>query len=690
MLAVSVSVGYDAGNMPKVFVDGKAYAPVIDCCGHTSGSASCNTNTDDYIRHSADITGPRILNIGVSDWDYLRPDGTYDWSVLDRRAKLLMEDDPKAFLMISIRFVYQRWAESHPEEKIVYGGVPIDPKSTDEWAGAPTRPSSASKPFRAAVFRDLAALAEHVRQASWGERMILVRPCYGVATEWFSYGTVAHPDRSRPMLRHFREFLRREYGSDAALQKAWKDPLATIGGVTIPTAEECVTGPMFIDVEKNRRTVDFNRAMADAMADLLIAVGNEIKRLLPGRIVGVYYGYVLNGWPGNSANFLLDRVMASGAVDFFSDPPDYGDFVRHPGGDFGHKTIASTLRRYGKWAVLEDDTRFHFMTNWTRPGWCMANSREDRVIVRRNILNTFFDREGYQVCDPNAGRLHRRHSFDDPVVLAAQKETFTIINSIRELPSDSGADMAFVVNYRDKFFCDSQCYRDAKGTSNPNWRRWWNLNRALPYRFHRTGAAFDLMTVDDLLASGKRYAKLVFMNGYALTPGQREGLKRLTRWPETTSVWFLAPGSITDDGFSDESMSDLTGLRLVGAGADPAVRSVDPDARELPFAKGWEKSLAKGAKVVFLKDVPNAQEPVTALVDWIGEHRYASGDVYVRRHGDYLMLHVGKPGRYMLSLPKRDAGRSLKELFTGRDHGIGPIELETDAPETWLFKLSAL
>ena len=682
-LAVTATVGYDAGNLPKIFVDGKPQYPFIDVCGCSSTGGCGQQWVDDYVKRATEIVGPRILQMGFEDKDYLKPDGSYDWSVLDCKAAATLAVVPDAQLMVNIRFRYEAWAKAHPDEQVVYGGEAMSPGSPDEWAGAPVRPSSASIPFREQVIRDLVSMAAHVKAASWGERVVGVRINYGVATEWFTYGVPAFPDMGKPMTRWFREYLAAKYKTDAALRKAWADEAVTLATATVPDRNDRTTGALFLDAAKNRRTIDFNMASAESMADLMIALATVTKRELPGRIVGVYYGYMLNSWPGNSANYLVDKVLASGVIDFFSDPPDYHRPCRRAGGDYGHKTVVATLRRYGKIAIIEDDSRLSFMTNWAPKGWCMADAREDRAILRRNVLNTLFDREGYQVCDPLAGRGEpgRPHCFDDLNALSSQREAFDVLGKVMSVPTDSGADLALVFNYRDKFYCDSQI-RNRRNLD------WWALNRDLPLYFHKTGAAFDILTLDDLLASKKDYRRFIFLNGFALTADERAVLKRLTRRPGVAAAWFLMPGAITEAGFSDAAMSDLVGMGLKGAGVNPDVVSADPSATAFADAGGgWEKTLDGGAKAVFVPGIIRDVEGAAAVMDRLGEFRYTAAGPYVRRHGDCLMVHVATAGTYRVTLPPADCGRTLAEQFTGRTYGPGSATLTSDGPETWFFRI---
>ena len=129
-------------------------------------------------------------------------------------------------------------------------------------------------------------------------------------------------------------------------------------------------------------------------------------------------------------------------------------------------------------------------------------------------------------------------------------------------------------------------------------------------------------------------------------------------------------------------------MGLAGAGVNPNVVSTDSSA--MAFADvggGWEKTLDGGAKAVFVPGIIRDVEGAAAVMDRIGEFRYTAAGPYVRRQGDYLMVHVATAGVYRVTLPPADRGCKLVEQFTGKTYGPGSAELTSAGPETWFFTL---
>ena len=111
------------------------------------------------------------------------------------------------------------------------------------------------------------------------------------------------------------------------------------------------TGGLFLDPVKNRKTLDYFECFTSINADLLLMAAETVKKELPGRLCGAYYGYVFSTHPPEGSNILLDKILSSPFIDFASNPAPYTGYVRLAGGSFPHRTIPSVFRRYGKLAI---------------------------------------------------------------------------------------------------------------------------------------------------------------------------------------------------------------------------------------------------------------------------------------------------------------------------------------------------
>jgi hypothetical protein len=178
------------------------------------------------------------------------------------------------------------------------------------------------------------------------------------------------------------------------------------------------------------------------------------------------------------------------------------------------------------------------------------------------------------------------------------------------------------------------------------------------------------------------------LNTFHLTDAERKALARKAKRKGTTAIWLVAPGSVTDGGFSDRAMSELTGMELSGADREPHV--VCGGKVETLSARGYKayvKALGEDARAVFIPITPEDWRGWRSLFDQLGVRADAPGGNYFRRHGDVLMFHVGSGGAYELRVPDMATGDVAVELFSGRNFASAPLKLTATAPETWLLRI---
>ena len=594
-------VVYD-GFRPLIDVNGERLEPDWNLCG----------SDHDYALTSIVKTralGYRFFRIYADTRVVETAPGVYDFSTLDQQARRVLKYAPDAKLLLGLRLQFPKWCAAHPEDCVGYATGPAR-EGHDERIEPLVRPSAAAPGIRAQTRRFFDRLGEYLKDKPWRKRIVAARPCWGIYTEWHCYGMYEAPDVGPAMTAAFRRFKGGLYAHD--------DP---------PTAAERTTaGALLLDPVKQRKVLDFYACMAEEISDYLLMCAREVKRVLPGRLAGAYYGYVFAVHPPEGANAMLEKVLAAPEIDFLSDPAMYTASSRRAGGSYYHRTVPATFHRFGKLPIIEDDMRFHHIAEacLSHKGITTTSPRESQMTMRRNYLNKLFDGCGIQLCDPMAMRGTRR--------------------------------------------------RDGTPKGTPRIRRLY----VAPEGLYRSGMAFDLCTLQDFLALPSAYTRVVLLNVFGPSEAERAALKAKLRRPGVSALWLVAPGSVTDAGFSDAAMADLTGLSLRGAGANPHVVCAGADAFPL---NGATKRLADGSTAAFLPEPPaNEDEWRTALAA-LGEKPIAPVRTYVRRHGDLILFHV--------ALPPTLAGRAATELVTGETFAAGPVlKFATDGCDTRLFKFS--
>ena len=68
-----------------------------------------------------------------------------------------------------------------------------------------------------------------------------------------------------------------------------------------------------------------------------------------------------------------------------------------------------------------------------------------------------------------------------------------------------------------------------------------------------------------------------------------------------------------------------------------------------------------------------------------GAWMYTAPGNYFRRHGDIFMFHTGAVGRHTIRMPMMTG--SVRDLFSDERYKSKEFMLETDGPNTWLFKI---
>ena len=557
---------YD-GNRPKISFNGELMEPDFNLIGPKQPWRATQ-----LLRFAA--AGIHFHKIQYESGAFWKDDGVYDFSSFDKEARRILKLDPQAKLMLAFRLTMDGWCRKHPGEEIAYADYTTKYDGHESY-GCPLRPSPASTAFRTECSHLFEALGEYVRSKPWGKRVFAIQPHWGIYTEWHMYGMDRSPDVSRPMTEAFHRYLGGKYANESP-----------------PTTGERRAKKGFVlDPVADRKVIDYYNCMAEEVAALLVHCAKEVKRSLPGRLVGAYYGYVLTGQPPEGANVLLDRVLASPYIDFLSDPPEYLGEIRRAGGAFHHRSIPSMFAIRGKLSMLEDDTRYFNIKPWENVPYTLQSDAESRAVMRRNYLSKLFDLCGVQYCDPASRAGLRPGMFDDPTVLDALAESKAVLAKVGAVSAETDNEVAYVVRLRDRFRTDRQTKDGAK-----NLRALYNFNTAAMYA---SGVPFDILEYGDW-----------------------EGRK---------------------DAYRLSVHLDLD---------HPVTRT----------AAEWAK---------FFRE--NGIEPMAE-----------PGDV-VRRRGGLVMLHTARNGRHVLRLPGAD-GEVWTELFIGKTFVSGSVSLDSDGPQTWLFK----
>ena len=570
-------------------------------------------------------------------------------------------------------------------ERVGYETGDPDVNAGDEFRMRVLRPSPASDSFRALVVDMIKKLGEYVETKPWRKRLVCFRLSYGTYTEWCYFGMYEGPDNGPRMQEKFRAYMKAKRNVDNAAIPPLAARKHEFGGSADPNKN----GDL-LDPAEDQLVLDYYDCLINTMADFLLEMADAAKQAFPGRLVGAYYGYLYDDHPPEGATSLLDKVLSSPNVDILSCPAYYSKDGRRAGGSYVTRTIPSLFRRYGKLALLEDDSRFHHIRDWLQSqndgqGMCTETPHETEMCMRRNMLNPFFDGGGIQLNDPITQSGSRPHAFDDPAVFRAITDTRAALAKAGVAASESGNEVAVVFSTREAI------RRDGGKCSYFT----WNLYQTSLLYQNRSGIPFDLLSLEDYIDNPRDYKVVMFLNAFYLTPDERRALVQRTRRPGMTAIWIGPAGGVTDNGFDDAAMSALTGVTATGVARRSKIVCRDSDATEYNFLLGssryyyYAKTLADGARGIIVPEMPAGSNGTdgrlyAAILKEAGTHQYVAPGSYIRRHGDVYMYHTGTNGTHTITLP--DNVVKVRELFTGTEYNSNVITLQSDGPNTWLFR----
>jgi hypothetical protein len=311
-----------------------------------------------------------------------KPNGGFDFSLLDELHDEILATAPDALLMPRVFLTTPTWwDQQHPEELIGFKGEtpkiqtfgnenqPLWKYETKLYH-SPFNPSLASRQWR----QDAGlALAEYVRHTSAGKyagHFAGYQIAYGTCGEWGALGSYkdnrfGNYDFSEPMLRCFRKLLQDRYADDAHLQAAWG-----VEGVTLDSAEppskieklRTTTG-ILKDPTTSKRYRDWIDCYSDALFGAMIHFGQVIKAAAPRpALVGTFCGYFMQVGSSVYTNHFAwndpERIFRSDVIDIISTPNWYENRAT---GVCSQCCVATVARN--KIFMAECDVRTHLGKN---------------------------------------------------------------------------------------------------------------------------------------------------------------------------------------------------------------------------------------------------------------------------------------------------------------------------------------
>ena len=622
---------------------------------------------------------------------WIEPGAEPDYSSIGRIYRTILAVNPNAKLIprVDLRVPPAWWAERYPGEMMKFAA-----------GGNLGYPSIASEQYRrdaAAALRGLIRYSE----TNFGSHMAGYHPSGGNTHEWFylrSQGRIVsgYDDATR---RTWREFLRRKYGSDGALRKAWNSGRVTLDSaeVPLPAERQAVRPVALLEPAADAPLIDFHLYLQEAMTDTILSLARVIREETGrNRLSVAFYGYlfehagIANG-PAVSGHYALRRLLDCADIDIISGPISYHD--RQLGGVSTTMTAADSITLAGKLWLNEDDTSTHtaYRNGNRSPGWKTGATTPDQSIalLRRNLAVAAMHNFGIWWMD-----LFGAGWFDDPQLWEEMKRFTPVFREFVESPRPYLPEIAEIVDERSMCFIGAnELQRNHNAVTGPLVK----LGRGARARI---GAPVGQYLLDDLSAGKLKTRLNIILAACALDAKQRAALRKSAE--KTPTLWCWAPGYIdldTGKG-SIEAVRETTGFEVIErTGVSFAVK---PTPEGIAFGLSAAGTRTKDSARPTLSPVPRPgdrvlaeygdgtaaivlrPEPVPALfcgttavppelyrafAKYAGLHLYTDRPAGVLVNGDRLAVIAPEDGVYVV-----DTGGSgpVTDLLSGRELGNGP------------------
>ncbi len=683
------SKGPDAA--PELFINGKQYFPYM---GYIAKYV-CHDRYEPEQggRVAADFAGAGVDLIRVSvggdghpycGWTWFG-EGKHNFKVADERIREILKNNPRAMLQIMFHpGVSAPWFRTAYPDEMERLMLP-DGKTYAPLAGGLLN-SDIWKRCKERFWRDL---IRHLESGPYADRIYGYVVAGGGSAEWYWPGTFSAgvPGYSKATQKIFRAWLKKRYGSDEALQKAWGDPKVTLETASVPLpAERAFSETLFLrDPQKAVKVLDLRRFFNDRVFELQKSLLQLVKKETGNRkIAGTYSGYAF----GNQNKHHMTGMNAAGRLlrlpecDFTQLAIVYGDLRLQGESGLCVNPFNGSAMLHGKMLWNEADLRTPYTLN-TAPyetGNRHNTMEEMATVIQRNFGNALTRNSGiYEMLLTGHTTYHHKTIME--AVAKVRKIGESTVGKTRR----SVAEIAVI---HDEHSADYFAWPNSKN------KRFFNL---LMHNFHyaspRAGTPMDFYLMDDIADPRmKDYKLYLFLTAVEVSPEMRQAIRKKLAGNNASAVWFFAPGLIEKGRFAPDAMEKLTGIKFdVRMGTEKL--KVLPVKGSALFAKAGNipemhygpvpvpvsknqkvHATAAGRPAVvelpgtngsrsFYSLLPPDAEMVRALAKMCGVHTYLETPDIFNINSTHIMLHASSAGVKKVKLQGK---HNVYDAATGR------------------------
>ena len=538
--------------------------------------------------------GVNCYSINSQLWIGDAPDGTpaeyYDGFLpfpagtpqrIDTEMEVILSGNPNALVMPRFRMIAPLWwTTQHPDDMMLYYDIG---KACFRRGFLPAVDSPA---WLAAAEKGLADIVRHCEE-KWGEHIIAYHTGMGACAEHTYSWSNDIVEYSAPHLAHFRQWLQNKYGSDEALQDAWKQKEVTLEKAKFPEPGRYLAyltkGRVFLDVDHDMDMIDqqqFNSyAMAEAVTFQAKVVKDTLRQLGREKLYCAFYGYV-NSSSGRFSKLGHGHdgqriVLDCPDLDIICAPINYS--TRQKGGGVNSQVLTGSIALHNKIYYAEDDTGTH--KAYGHHGYVPRTALEATKLLRRNFFATLSVGGNQWWMD-----LRGQDWYHDDQIME---------------------EVRWQQDFAEKHLWDKASRAEIAVFISENSRSYdvvfpsWYMGMAIEQQLNEIaaiGAPYDMFLLEDLpllARSGrlKQYRFAIVPNATVIDVDLVASIKEHLLSDGRTVLWFYMPGYIRNGQASSDFTREITGFNL-NANTAPDFKSMLTETwiDELRITYGQQRS----------------------------------------------------------------------------------------------------
>jgi hypothetical protein len=656
----------EVGGVKKIEINDKIYDPL----SFRSFRAE-ERNIKDF--HKAGVRLMSIMHTGMNCtldvpyslygecWDGIR---NYNYKNIDTQMDLFIKNAPDTYFNVMLQLDTRDWyLKMHPEFTNSYWNL-VEMAGVEQW-----------RKDTAAFLQDMLKYFEE----KYGDRIFSYTLFCGSSTEWYTNSQ----GRGRPEAE-----IREHPIKLSVYRKYTQDQNANL--VPLKRLHETSNG-VFRDQVADADSLRYWRFHHGIIGDTILYFAGKCQEILQHKkLLGLYYGYLtqLNGKRLlEEGHLAYERVWKCPDLDIIYAPAKYGQ-PRSFEGVSGFLLTVDSLKLQNKMMWQEIDHTTFIAPKTVENGRSIPGSDsklkdefQTRMVLRREFVLTTVKRTAHWWFDFFGGYYYHEK------LMAEVANMVRVQKKLTNIHMDSAAEIAVFGDVESMYY--TQAFSPLAQDLLVN----------APDALARIGAPYDIYNFSDLDNSRinwSRYKLVIFMNTFLIPDKLRAFINKNVKTKGRTVLWMYAPDYIRNKGFSESSISEITGIKIQKHEGENQQATLVAGAFNLSKAANlsfgfngkisplFEVSDTGAATLaVFANSAPamaskkfNDHTSVYCAVGNIpipvyreiarkaGVHIYYEGDDPVYINDRLIGIHMQHDETHPLKLKKNSSGQ-LEELFDG-------------------------